>query len=574
MGFVDEPAIERGWMAFNSEPIGTTLKFKLGKEDEMVVTGPMMIPDKVILRKDPETKEYFLVSASRETIRECRKKFATLGLQSTSNVNHFDPSYGLCTMVEHWEIRDFDMDPAKALGFEELPAGTWMGSWQVRDQALWQRIKSGELTGFSIEGWFDMIESPAPQSIKAKSENLNLNMNTKPRPSFGKWAIMKLAALLGASGKLLMVDHTLKDGVTKIQIDDETGEVFILDAEGNRGDKAPDATHELDSGELLVVYGGLAVLTTTSHLAAATETAIQVLIAAGKTRDEVLADITAATELTDAEVSSILAGTFGCMVMDKRDLLATAIGLTADDLKAAAAMDGCTDEEVEDVEVTAEAKMRREAFEKGVKAAMKIQLSKDCKVIKLAKQAKVNSQAEMLEDGSLIYIMVDSGRVYNVGADLYIEDRTPAGTYTTIDGKTIVVVETEVIFDEGTEHEWSYTTSTVEYNASTLEPSDYMPWIGEVTEVAAQAVTEAKAAHSTAIAAMNTKMTAETKAKDEAVNELASAKAELQKVKAELAEVKNRPVVQKGTFTKVQVEVKAKPVSKAKEEFLAKYQRP
>jgi hypothetical protein len=534
-------------------------------DDQMIVIGPMMIPDKVILRK-AEDGSFFEVVFTKEDITMCKEKFATLGLQGAMNVNHWDPS-ATATMVGHWQIADEKMDKAVALGFENLPVGTWMGEWKVRDEGLWKRIKSGELTGFSIEGWFDLTpvegDTEAEPAKVEQKQITNLNMSKEKTPSIGGYFRQQLRQLFGAKGKVLMADHVLKDG-TKIQVDDETGEVFLIDAEGNRGEKAPDATHELDSGELLVVYGGLAVLTTTSHVGAAVETAIQVIVAGGKTRDEALAEITTATELTADEIAKVLDGSFGCLLMDKRDLLATALGITADDLKAAAELDGCTDEAVEPVETVEELPAEvalQEAFRKGVKAAMKIQLSEDTKLVKLGKIG-VKAAAGVLADGAIIYIDINSGCVYSVTADLWIEDYLPAGSYTTVDGKTIVVFEKKITYDEGTNYEWSYTISMIDYAASTLEPKDYMPWIEEAATMAEAEMTALKASHVSEVDGLKAQLA-------EAQGKFASITTELEKAKTELKEVSGRPI--KGTYTKTPIEIKAKVVSPAKQAFLEKF---
>ncbi len=42
-------------------------------------------------------------------------------------------------------------------GFE-LPVGTWFSTFRVNDDETWNRIKKGELKGFSVEGSFIEME--------------------------------------------------------------------------------------------------------------------------------------------------------------------------------------------------------------------------------------------------------------------------------------------------------------------------------------------------------------------------------------------------------------------------------
>jgi hypothetical protein len=57
------------------------------------------------------------------------------------------------TIVESWIIEDAEMDKSKLYGFD-LPKGTWMIAMKVDNEETWAKVKSGELKGFSIEGYF------------------------------------------------------------------------------------------------------------------------------------------------------------------------------------------------------------------------------------------------------------------------------------------------------------------------------------------------------------------------------------------------------------------------------------
>ena len=64
---------------------------------------------------------------------------------------HEDRVAGVLT-VESW-IKEGDMDKSKLYGFD-LPDGTWFVKMKIENKELWSRIKSGELKGLSIEGYF------------------------------------------------------------------------------------------------------------------------------------------------------------------------------------------------------------------------------------------------------------------------------------------------------------------------------------------------------------------------------------------------------------------------------------
>jgi hypothetical protein len=57
------------------------------------------------------------------------------------------------SVVESWIIEDVEKDKSKLYGFD-LPKGTWMISMKVNNDDVWQKVKAGEVKGFSIEGHF------------------------------------------------------------------------------------------------------------------------------------------------------------------------------------------------------------------------------------------------------------------------------------------------------------------------------------------------------------------------------------------------------------------------------------
>ena len=58
-------------------------------------------------------------------------------------------------------------------GFEDLPDGSWFGSYKVDNEAVWNDIKAGTFKGFSVEGMFiperseDVVEAAMVSLIEA-----------------------------------------------------------------------------------------------------------------------------------------------------------------------------------------------------------------------------------------------------------------------------------------------------------------------------------------------------------------------------------------------------------------------
>ena len=126
--------------------------FAFSSDDEMIVTGPAMVPQQLIVRKDTMGNP-FHVYFSKETIRKIAQKFFEYNKQNNTDVNHDDNITTNNTLLESWIVEDPKMDKSTAMGFN-VPAGTWMASYKINDEETWKKIKNGELNGYSIAGNF------------------------------------------------------------------------------------------------------------------------------------------------------------------------------------------------------------------------------------------------------------------------------------------------------------------------------------------------------------------------------------------------------------------------------------
>ena len=161
ISFVSAPAIEKDFMHFNSEV--DKYKFKSTDEEKRIVTGAVMIPNLEIIRMDAEGNPYF-VYFTKETIEKAQEVFAKYGRTKATNTEHQEIELQGATVVESWIVKDPSNDKSNALGFD-VPANTWMVSYKVDNYELWSKVKSGEVSGFSIEGVFSknivqMTEEP------------------------------------------------------------------------------------------------------------------------------------------------------------------------------------------------------------------------------------------------------------------------------------------------------------------------------------------------------------------------------------------------------------------------------
>ena len=150
ISLVSAPAIEENWVFFGKEKNNLTLA-KVDEEKRMLVS-PALIPDKQIFRYDPNTDSEYYVYFSKDTVRKASELYLKNNNHHKATEEHSERVSGVLT-VESWIIEDTKTDKSTLYGFS-LPKGTWMVKMKIENDDLWQKIKSGELKGLSIEGYF------------------------------------------------------------------------------------------------------------------------------------------------------------------------------------------------------------------------------------------------------------------------------------------------------------------------------------------------------------------------------------------------------------------------------------
>lgn len=121
-------------------------------EDKRLVTGPVMIPNKMILRRTARG-EPFYIYFTKKTIRKMAEKFFKLNKHNNTDINHDENITNDNTLIESWISESIKHDKSYKYGFA-LPEGTWYVTYKINDDETWERIKSGELRGFSLAGGF------------------------------------------------------------------------------------------------------------------------------------------------------------------------------------------------------------------------------------------------------------------------------------------------------------------------------------------------------------------------------------------------------------------------------------
>jgi len=130
-------------------------KFAIDSEEKRVVIGPAMVPDLHIYRRDKQGNPYH-VFFSAETIKMIAEKYMRNKYLDNNDENHDGTAVKDVYVIESW-IKEDSQDKSNKYGYEDLPIGTWFVSMKVKNDDVWNKVKQGELNGFSVSGWFEEV---------------------------------------------------------------------------------------------------------------------------------------------------------------------------------------------------------------------------------------------------------------------------------------------------------------------------------------------------------------------------------------------------------------------------------
>ena len=230
ISLVDEPAIEEQFVALSKEE--EKQQIFLEADTKYMVYGAVLVPDRDIYRNDGE-KEFY-ISFTKESIEKMSQEFMKEYRQNEVTLDHEEAANEV-TVVETWLKSDQFKDKSVALGLnEQLPVGTWFVGMKVNNIETWNRIKSGELRGFSVESLISLEEF-------SKQEN-NMNIETN---DMNFWSKMK---------------EVLSDVFTSTQMGKDPEEELV--AETNE-QKAETIETEMESEEVVTDVPQPTVETTT-----------------------------------------------------------------------------------------------------------------------------------------------------------------------------------------------------------------------------------------------------------------------------------------------------------------------
>jgi hypothetical protein len=150
IAITDDPAIEEYFLKFNAEEI--KIQFN---NDKQIITGPVMIPNKLIYRNDSIGERFVIYD--EEGIRAAASAFFKNGLKFNSEHS---------TNILPIEIIESYF--ATEVNTYNVPSGSWIVSAKVTDSNLWAKLKENNM-GFSFQSLF------SNELIGTKLINFNKN---------------------------------------------------------------------------------------------------------------------------------------------------------------------------------------------------------------------------------------------------------------------------------------------------------------------------------------------------------------------------------------------------------------
>ena len=159
ISLVEFPAVERNFIQLSKE-----VKLSLN-EDKRELLGVALIPDFPIYRRDEQGEYYITFNA--ESIRKIAIDFYKKLNVNMADVEH---SHDMENGITYFQSLIIDKGQGICpTAFKDLPDGTWLVGCKVDNDEVWEAVKSGEVKGFSIDGYFHAEPEKQEEKPEEKS---------------------------------------------------------------------------------------------------------------------------------------------------------------------------------------------------------------------------------------------------------------------------------------------------------------------------------------------------------------------------------------------------------------------
>lgn len=187
VSLVDYPAIESNWVAMSKESFKAPLKFGFNA-DKQILYGPILIPNKPIYRFNEKTGEEFYVVFSEEVVEKLVRKLQRQAKTINLNYQHKkDSQINEAVIQEIWLTGK--PDKSQEFGFD-LPKNSGFVGVHIGDSKFWnEEIKTGNVLGFSIEGFLDLeLKNIIKKIIMEKFITANTDTGMEIKSDAESWA--------------------------------------------------------------------------------------------------------------------------------------------------------------------------------------------------------------------------------------------------------------------------------------------------------------------------------------------------------------------------------------------------
>lgn len=279
IALVDRPAHQKAFEYFNSE----TKQFF--NEEKRIVTGVAIAVDVPIYRRDSINGEHYVYFEEKETLKIAQKMMASGYMHNVNEMHDSNKTVKGVTLFESYFI---DEEKGKhvptAFKNQNLKKGSWIVSYHVDNDKVWNDIKSGKHLGFSIEGYF------SKQKVNIKQ---NKNKMSKVKKSIKDivFSVTKKEAFESATtvdGVEVFWEGSLAEGVELKVMDEKDNEIL-----------APEGTHSIPNGDMMVIVqvDGSGIVTAVEEVEAESEDEM--------TREEVAEAMEAMKNLIEEKFSAV-----------------------------------------------------------------------------------------------------------------------------------------------------------------------------------------------------------------------------------------------------------------------------
>lgn len=151
MSTVENPATKTQLVMFDDE----LKKMEFQDDEKRVIYSVAMRPNMLIPRKDING-EPAMVFYTEETVSDLQQNFFKNNSHNGATINHDKKVRKDMYAFESWIVEDPEKDKATSLGLD-VKKGDWVMAQKVDNPEVWEDIKKGKLTGFSIEAYLEPV---------------------------------------------------------------------------------------------------------------------------------------------------------------------------------------------------------------------------------------------------------------------------------------------------------------------------------------------------------------------------------------------------------------------------------